>query len=455
MDDGFFTNVAIFPAVPMKRAGVRFMLTLHQSLDDIRAFVEAMARRLPMVLGHDDTPLSEVRRAFRLPPASAKFASAPLRLQAERSIRAISEEEWNRCLGNRGSFTWDGMTFLERTFQGDNGAANNWSFHYFIVRDEENQPVLATFFTEAIWKDDMLAPADVSLLAEQRRVDEPDYMTSRMLSMGSLLTEGNHLYLDRTRDWRAAMSLLLDAVAEQAETCDADRIVLRDLSADDPEFDSFLSHLGFTKLPMPESMAVEPDWADDEEFLTRLSSKARQHQRGSVLPWNRTYEMEVLSARTCLPSAEELAHLYQLYLNVKGQSLALNTFDLPPDFFERTLEFPSWELLLLKRRPRNGEKQSDDAVAVVACYIGPEQYVPIVMGLDYRYVRSHGLYRQCLRHILLRAREHGSRIVYYGMGAPLEKRRFGAKSVPTCLYIQTREHYHPGAQAARDAELGG
>jgi 7-keto-8-aminopelargonate synthetase-like enzyme len=37
LDDGFFVNLAMFPAVPMKQAGVRFTLTLHQPPDDIRA----------------------------------------------------------------------------------------------------------------------------------------------------------------------------------------------------------------------------------------------------------------------------------------------------------------------------------------------------------------------------------------------------------------------------------
>ena len=46
MKEGFYTNTAVFPAVPAGRGGLRVALTVHQTLDDIRDLVDAIARRL-------------------------------------------------------------------------------------------------------------------------------------------------------------------------------------------------------------------------------------------------------------------------------------------------------------------------------------------------------------------------------------------------------------------------
>jgi len=50
MDEGFYTNHAVYPAVSRRQSGVRFNLTRHLSLEDIRRLIEAIARNLPQVL---------------------------------------------------------------------------------------------------------------------------------------------------------------------------------------------------------------------------------------------------------------------------------------------------------------------------------------------------------------------------------------------------------------------
>ena len=50
LDDGFFTNAATYPAVPLRQAGVRFMLTRHHRPSDIRRLVAALSRHLSQVL---------------------------------------------------------------------------------------------------------------------------------------------------------------------------------------------------------------------------------------------------------------------------------------------------------------------------------------------------------------------------------------------------------------------
>ncbi len=45
MGDGFFTNTAVFPAVSKRHGGLRIALTVHQTLDDVRGLVDAIAKR--------------------------------------------------------------------------------------------------------------------------------------------------------------------------------------------------------------------------------------------------------------------------------------------------------------------------------------------------------------------------------------------------------------------------
>ena len=46
MRDGYYTNPAVFPAVSRGQGGLRVALTVHQTPDDIRGLVDAIARRV-------------------------------------------------------------------------------------------------------------------------------------------------------------------------------------------------------------------------------------------------------------------------------------------------------------------------------------------------------------------------------------------------------------------------
>ena len=46
MSDGFYTNTAVFPAVSKQHGGLRVALTLHQTPDDVRGLIDAIARRI-------------------------------------------------------------------------------------------------------------------------------------------------------------------------------------------------------------------------------------------------------------------------------------------------------------------------------------------------------------------------------------------------------------------------
>ena len=46
MGDGFYVNTAVFPAVSRGHGGLRVALTVHQTPEDVRGLVDAIARRL-------------------------------------------------------------------------------------------------------------------------------------------------------------------------------------------------------------------------------------------------------------------------------------------------------------------------------------------------------------------------------------------------------------------------
>ena len=51
LDDGFYTNHGIYPAVSRRKSGIRFTLTRHLTAEDIHGLIEAIACNLPKVLG--------------------------------------------------------------------------------------------------------------------------------------------------------------------------------------------------------------------------------------------------------------------------------------------------------------------------------------------------------------------------------------------------------------------
>ncbi|MDI1229989.1 MAG: aminotransferase class I/II-fold pyridoxal phosphate-dependent enzyme [Methylobacter sp.] len=50
LDQGFYTNHAVYPAVSRRKSGIRFTLTTHLSAEDIHGLVKAIARNLPKAM---------------------------------------------------------------------------------------------------------------------------------------------------------------------------------------------------------------------------------------------------------------------------------------------------------------------------------------------------------------------------------------------------------------------
>jgi 7-keto-8-aminopelargonate synthetase-like enzyme len=450
---GYFADTAVFPAVAAKRCGSRITLTSHHTAEDVAGIVDALVTALPRALADEGSSPAILRKAFvrqlagrrvdiaevEAPPA----AGPELILEHHRSVETVDRAEWDAMFAGRGAMEWQGLRTLEQAFASElrpEKPEDTWGFDYWLVRDQARagRPVAATFFTTARWKDDMLSSPELSAEVERRRAADPYFLTSTLVAMGSLLTEGNHLYLDRDASWREALRLILQAARDQEERAGASGVTLRDLPDGDPELHEFLLAEGFIRVPVPTSWVREINFTSDEGFLASLTSRPRHHQRTKVLGWEDAYKVAIVPGGSTrdVPAAE-LDHLYRLYRNVHGRNLGLNVFPLPRRVLDAVLGNPSWELVTL--RLLDGP---EDPVAFVVQHIGPRHVQPLFLGLDYDYVASHGCYQQVLWQAVRSAQRLGTGQVLFGMSADRHKARFGARPERRWAYAQTAETYN-------------
>ena len=448
LEAGYYVNLGIFPAVPMKNTGIRFTITRLHTFSQIEDMVRTMAEEFPKALKEEGVTYADIYKAFKMPVPEenildkkvASVISQALSLKAwhYKSIYDIDRNDWNTLFNNKGTFDWDGLALLENNFQNNDLPENNWEFDYVIITDiVTGKPVVASFFTAALWKDDMLSPAVISEKVEMQRTIDPYYLTSRVISSGSLLTEGEHLYIDKSSAyWKDAMQLLFDELNKLQEKYNTNSIVLRDFHNIDDEFESFLIDNGFFKTSMPENNVVEDmSWTNPEEFYEILSKKERMHFRKDVKRYLDKFKVTVVES----PSEEDIDHWYSLYSNVKNNSLELNTFDLPKRLFSDIATNNSWETIVLQLTGSDGKKKT---AGVIFSHKGGENYIPMIIGLDYSFNQEYKVYRQALYQLVMRAGKLGKKKVLLGFSAPVEKKKVGAVLHPTYAFMQIKDNYN-------------
>lgn len=446
LEEGFFTNPAQFPAAPTRRSGGRFLLTRHNEFEDIEALVRAAARHWePAIRDAGSTP-EEVWQAFGLEPPVARIerkaraAETSLYLETSDSIDKLDSLEWDRLVGHRGCIGSSALSLFERVFGAEAEPENRWDFRYYIVRDEDGAPVLATCFTRSLWKADMLSSAEVSRSVEARRTEDPFYLAQSVFAMGCLLSEGDHLWLRDAVDSptsRSAITLLLDAVRADARLLDCSVKILRDIPQSSAGLAEVLEEEGLFRIDSPVSLVLDEICSSEEDLVARLSRRHRRHQQREVQPFNDAYTVEVVGSGGRPLQPGESDQLYSLYERVKAHSLDLNTFALPRDLLPELADSPGWEILVYRAK----DEPAGLPVGFGACYWHEDTYIPLFLGLDYEYVRERGLYRQQLRHVVNRARALGCERVLFGFEASLEKRRFGAHPESSWMFVEADDHF--------------
>lgn len=476
---GLYTNVSVYPTVPLKRSGLRLALTRHHTFEDLERLANAVAVEFPPALEKEGVTRAEIdalfetgfqthaqrrtrrlfdieaERARRVRPQGAAWAPpAGLEIEEATSIDALDKAEWDALVGAQGAFDSATLQTFERFFRDQKAPENNWEFHYVVVRDG-GRPILMTFFTEALWKDDMLMRAEVSRRIETHRANDPYLLTSRAMTMGSPLSEGNHLYLDRTGRWRDAFKWTLERIQHRRQTTGCTTLLLRDLPGADDELDAFLLDEGLVKMPLMTAYELDVTrWDDDEGFLQTLAQRTRRRVRADTLGEESKFEVRLYKKGVREPTEAEFDTFFDMYRYVKSRKLRLNTFDLPKEVFRELWATQGWEILALHLAPEHGGREDGKPVALGTCFAGSRRYVALICGLDGIQRETSG-YRQLLWQTIRRARALGIPTLEIGMDADQEKRRLGCVPIDQCAYMQLTDHYNAEllAQLAQDASL--
>ncbi|KJJ39319.1 aminotransferase class I/II-fold pyridoxal phosphate-dependent enzyme [Aequorivita vladivostokensis] len=439
MKEGFYVNLGIFPAVPVKNTGVRITISRHNQKEEIKGLVEAMEYLFPRALEDTHTNSERVFQAFKMEPKQKKNFSKlkfneDLQVQLEDTIEKIDKKLWNSLLGKYGVFDWEGLKFLEESFSGNSHMEHNWEFRYLIIYDQEQKPILATFMTVGLWKDDMLAAVGASQTIEEERKNNPYYLTSNVLSLGSLFTEGEHLFVDFTHPHKQeGLNLLMQNLEKLEHSLNAKMIVLRDFRENQTLHDYFQGQ-GFVRVQMPDSCSIELKPKDNlEAYISRLSTRNRKHLRKEILKIEELLDIRIVQDANLV----QLEQIAELYSNVHQNNLGLNTFSFPSKLFGKMWVHPNWEFITV-----NPKSEPKKMIGVMLCYKNIyNTYVPAFVGMDYNYLEQFHIYRQLLFQTIKRAIELKCRHIALGLTAEFEKRKLGATVYNKYAYIQTADNY--------------
>lgn len=442
LDQGMYANLGIFPAVPMKNTGVRFTITSLHTFEQIEEFVETLAACFPVALSEEGSSLKDVQQAFGMQThqdlhqdnVQALIARKDLVLEHKKSIGQINPVEWNQYFEGKGTFDFEGLMTLERTFVNQAKPENNWVFDYFIFRNRTtSEPVLMTFSTTVLCKDDMMADPGISEQIELKRKEDPYYLTSKMVSLGSQLTLGEHLYLNKESKLKdMAFEWLLEELSLVRARENASSIMLRDFSEIDTKVDELARKNGFFRSNLFDNHTISnPLFIDNK--LQNISKNAKKHIKKNVLKFQKDYRIEVVQKGT----EAQIDHWYALYENVKKTKSELNTFKLPKNLFSEIANSPNWEVIELFI----DQVRKDQPIGILINFISGDSYTCMMIGLDYNF-KDFKPYQQALYAGIERAVDLKSKNVYLGLTSSFEKTRFGAVKAPIYAYIQMEDHYN-------------
>lgn len=444
---GLWTNIAAPPAVSARSSGVRAGITRHLELADLERLAQTFNKEFDNVLEEDGSSIDQVRRTLSMPKSWRKSSkkrrsTITLSLEHKDSIKELDASEWNRLFEGRGAFLTDALLVLEKTFSGNIRPEDNWRFHYFVVRDIDGAPVAATFFTSTLWKDDIFSSRKISATVENiRKRFDPYYLTSTVFIMGSLLTEGDHLYVDFERKWQSAVAILIQAANRLAIEAGAKTVAFRDLPPENSELDRIMLGAGFIKLGQPSSLSATVEWRTFDEYLASLTSRQRYAIRKRVLPFETTYKVELFDKTTDPPTPNEWSRIYHLYRNVHARGLELNVFPLPQELFHRMLQAPGWELVVFRGDPSATGEPEGTIHGFMANFLSETSLAFHIVGLDYNMVKKSALYKCMILQALRRTQALGKKTLLLGMGTARPKKIFGALEQKSAIFVSTENSY--------------
>lgn len=440
MNEGFFVNLGLFPAVPVKNTGVRITVSLHNKLKDIKALVEAMQYHLPVALKETHTSLDRIYKFFRMQPT--KLTETPQKQNSLKTfycndINEIDKNLWNTYMSETNICDWNGIRFVQSVFRNNKTIENNWQFHFFIVYDQNDNPVAITFFTTSLWKDDLLAPIKISEKLENIRRTKPYHATQWVTAMGSVFTEGKQHYTNQNHpEWQNAWRTIIKRIEDINVQQNVKQTVLRDFLETDTELKNFFHLRGFVQAQMPEACIINKiTWKNKEDYVNQLSARSRRHFKKDIDPFIPLLKTEIKESL----NQQTLSHCYQLFQNVQTRNLNINTFNYPYKLIEKMNNNNQWEFILLYKKENNSDNRP---IAVMFCYKNKNEiYVPSLVGLNYELNKEYNSYRQLLFQTIMRATDLGFKRIDFGVSASFEKKKVGASVQSRIAFVQADDNF--------------
>ena len=440
---GFYLNSAGFPATPMKKGGLRFMINNNITFDQIEAMLRTLQTEYILGLASENSSPELVAKAFKIKPflvehqvsSSEQKALHLFQESFHESIQEIDAQEWNSLFSRFGSNEHQNLAELEQVFSGNPKAENNWDIRYHIVRDPKGSIVLASVYSVAIMKDDLLANKSISEKLKELRKEDPMYLTSKTVITGTPFTKGKSVYINyNSDDWREALKLHVKMLQELAEKQAASKLILRDFcTTQKNKLESQLLDLGMLDMEFPKNCVIKDlSWNNPEELAAMLPQKYRYSLRKEILKKENLFAVSYHRPNT----KQEKTFVYDLYRKVHNDSTEISVFELPYSLFNRMYRDPSYDFihLYLKDEPNIPK-------AVLISQIIDGVYHAQLVGLDYDYVRSHGTYKQILYQCVKRAKMLGCTSVDLAYTAEMEKKKVGATPEDTYGFVMALEHY--------------
>ena len=436
MDDGFYVNLGIFPAVPASMGGIRFHMHRALDLHDVDDFLDHLAHHWRAVLSEAGITPDKLARAFRMPHLKGVDLSTPerrvlplrrpcLTVHHTQDINAVPATLWDAHFAGHGPYSHAALSSMAPAFAKVDGMGGAKP-HFAWLTDDRDAVVAATVFCVTDVKEDMFESAEVSRRVEARRADEgADFLVTRAVVLGLPITLGQHLHLDRDHpQWMQALDQLVGLLNKVKEDTGATRVLLREFEPGaDPELAQALLDRGFVEVAMPPRMTLDSmPWSDLDGWLASLKGRYRRELRKEILPF--ADSVDVSAGPLTDTAVRDTA--YALYRRVEARGHALNVVALPRSVFDVLVQAPEFDIL---RFYIGGQ-----LTGVMLSHVRDGHYSALLVGFDETYLHSHALYKVALYRTVERAKALGCRSVDLAFTAETVKKKVGARPRPTCAY---------------------
>lgn len=462
LDEGLQINPGVFPATPMKRGGLRFMVNGHLTEADIDRLIERIAFHYENVLAEAGSSSKDVARTFRiaefevkspertLPLLGAAHVEARLDVEHATTIADVDQQAWDATFHGKGNINAASLAMLEEVFSNNTVEHDNWEFHYFRVRDQKGNTILKTFFTTATVKDDMFASAEASMRIEQQRITDPTFLTSKAIILGSQITKGEQLFLDREHAlWKPALKALVHAMQEQQERVGANQILMGTFTGErDQELDNVFIELGLARFSLPNSNHIENiSWNGHDDYIASIKRRYRSDFRREIAAHGDKFRVVTERPTT----RKEIEECYALFRNVFEKSYEMNMHRLPKRFFEAAFRHKDYHVvrLYLKEEETPGEEGSSprpldqqEPVAFTLSHHDSATCSALLVGLNYEFLRSHETYKQILYRTVWNAWSQGVNKIDLAFTADMVKKKVGAKPISAYTFVQAADHFN-------------